>query len=219
MPGRLEHESPDWASFAGAPRQQVQRANHVHLMGATWIHVEGVDAGQRMHHGVDVDRSHELSDQRVTDVELEIVGASQVITRLAGIDADNLAHAGVFHQALHEEGSPPAGDAGNENAPFLSGHLQLSLALEIMRGRWAWLRQAFYPAFTLHSFVARRTLLEKIPTCRKKSHERKPRFPLISVQYVRLMTSRSMCATAADTLSRRGDFAVRSAHSSWRSSE
>ena len=38
-------------------------------------------------------------------------------------------------------------------------------------------------------------------------------------QYVRLMTSRSIRAIAFDTASSNGDFAWRSANSSWRSSE
>src|SRR2546428_4902 len=41
----------------------------------------------------------------------------------------------------------------------------------------------------------------------------------VQLQYVRLMTSRSIRATAFDTVSSSGDFACRSANSSWRSSE
>ncbi len=132
-------------------------------MRTSWVHVEGVDARQRVHDCVDADGSHELADQRVTDVELQVVGASQVVTGLAGVDADHLGDAWVFRQALHEQCSPPASDSSDQNAPFLSGHLQS--------------------------------------------------------QYVLFITSRSICATAAETVSRSGDFAVRRAHSSWRSSE
>src|SRR5437667_8972892 len=49
-------------------------------------------------------------------------------------------------------------------------------------------------------------------------HETASGFSLI-YQYVRLITSRSMRITARETLSSRGDFAWRSANSSWRSSE
>src|SRR5438552_5777206 len=49
--------------------------------------------------------------------------------------------------------------------------------------------------------------------------EGKPSGFSLIYQYVRLITSRSMRITARETLSSRGDFAWRSANSSWRSSE
>src|SRR5713226_6132149 len=58
----------------------------------------------------------------------------------------------------------------------------------------------------------RRRVSEADPPMR----ENRQVFPHI---YVLLITSRSICATARATTSRRGDFAWRSANSSWRSSE
>jgi hypothetical protein len=53
--GRLEDEARHRAALSGTAREQVERADHVHLMGAPRIHVERVDAGQRVHDGVDSD--------------------------------------------------------------------------------------------------------------------------------------------------------------------
>ena len=70
-------------------------------MRAGGVHVERVDAGQRVHDGVDADRPHELADERVPDVQLQIIGAAEVVARLANVDADDLRHVGVVDQALH----------------------------------------------------------------------------------------------------------------------
>src|SRR6202171_6219914 len=107
MSGRLQDESPNGTAFACTPREQVQRADDVHLMRAPLIHVERVDARHRVHDGVDADGSHELADQGVADVELEVISAAEVVTRLAGVDADDFGDAWVVAQPLHEQSSPP----------------------------------------------------------------------------------------------------------------
>ena len=119
---RLQDEAPDGAAFAGAPGKQVEGADHVHLMGAARIHVEGVDAGEGVDDGVDADRAHELADEGVTDVELEVVGATEVVVRLADVDADDLRDVRVLDQALHDKGAPPARDAGDEDAALFGSH-------------------------------------------------------------------------------------------------
>ncbi|TMB42007.1 MAG: hypothetical protein E6J53_10110 [Chloroflexi bacterium] len=62
-----------------------------------------------------------LADQRMTNVKLQVVGAAEVITRLADVDADHLGDIRVLDQALDEQGTPPSGHAGNENSS-LFGH-------------------------------------------------------------------------------------------------
>ena len=55
------------------------------------------------------------------DVELQVVGASEVVARLSDVDADDLGHVGVFDEALHEQRAPPPGHTSDENASLL-GH-------------------------------------------------------------------------------------------------
>src|SRR5579864_2541754 len=98
----------------------------------------------------------------MADVEVQVIGAAQVVARLPDVDADDLGHVGVGQQTLDGERTPPAGDARDEDAPLPRSHRS---------------------------------------------------------QYVRLITSLSIWATARETVSSSGDFAWRSANSSWRSSE
>jgi hypothetical protein len=85
----LEDEAPDRAAFACAAREEIQSADHVHLVRTRWIHVEGVDARERVDHGVDADRADELADQGVPDVQLQVVRPAEVVARLADVDADD----------------------------------------------------------------------------------------------------------------------------------
>src|SRR5207237_5948454 len=86
--GGLDHEAAHRAVGPGASGEQVERADDVHLVRAAGVHVERVDASEGVHDGVDADRANQLADQRVPDVELQIVGAPQVISRLADVHAD-----------------------------------------------------------------------------------------------------------------------------------
>ena len=90
-------------------------------MRAARVHVERIDAGQRVHDRVNAYRSHQLADQRVPDVELQVVGASEVVARLADVDADDLGHVRVLDEALHEQRAPPPGHTSDEDASLL-GH-------------------------------------------------------------------------------------------------
>jgi len=92
----LEDETRHRAAFPGTTCQQVEGADHVHLVRAPWIHVERIDAGQRVHDSVDPDRSHQLADERVADVELQVVSAAEVVARLADVDADHLGDVGIL---------------------------------------------------------------------------------------------------------------------------
>ena len=74
-----------------------------------------------MHDRVDADGSNELSDERVADVELEVVGAPKVVTWLADVDADDLCDVRVLHEALDDECSPPTRDTGDQDSSLL-GH-------------------------------------------------------------------------------------------------
>src|ERR1700694_4375815 len=93
--GGLEDEAGYGAALAGTPGQQVEGADHVHLVSTSWIHVERIDAGQRVHDGVDPNRSDQLADERVTDVELQVIGTAQVVARLPGVAGDDLGGATV----------------------------------------------------------------------------------------------------------------------------
>ena len=95
-------------------------------MRAPRVHVERVDAGQRVHDGVDADRAHELADQRVADVELQVVGAPQVVARLADVDADDLGDVGILDEPLHDQRAPPSRHAGDENSSLLGQALSVS---------------------------------------------------------------------------------------------
>ena len=125
--GRLQDEAAHRAVPAGAAGQQVEGADHVGLVRAPRIEVEGVDRGAGMHHGVDADRAHQLADQRMADVELQEIRTPKVVVRLAGVDADHLGHLGLGDQALHQQRSPPAGHAGDQDPP-LAGHAPPSLS-------------------------------------------------------------------------------------------
>ncbi len=121
----LEDEAGHRAARAGATRQQVERADDIHLMGAMRIHVERIDPRQRVYNGVDPDRPDQLADERVADVEIEVVGAAQVVARLAGVDADNLGDIRIIDQALHDQRTPPPSHPGDENSPLLRCHRYL----------------------------------------------------------------------------------------------
>ena len=53
--------------------------------------------------------------------------APEVVAGFAGVDADDLRHVRVVDQALHEQGAPRAGDAGDQNASLPGGHLRNSV--------------------------------------------------------------------------------------------
>ncbi|OLD24978.1 MAG: hypothetical protein AUJ02_06525 [Chloroflexi bacterium 13_1_40CM_3_65_12] len=91
-------------------------------MSAPRVEIERVDAGERVHDRVDAHRSHQLADEGMTYVELEVVGAAEVVSRFADVDADDLRDIRVLDQSLHDERSPPPRDAGDEDPPFLVCH-------------------------------------------------------------------------------------------------
>src|SRR3954453_9911350 len=107
MAGRLEDEGGHGNIRSRATGQQVQRADDVHLVRAARVHVEGIDSRERVYDRVDADRTHQLADQRVADVELQVIGAPEVVAGLADVDADDLGDARVIHQALNEQCAPP----------------------------------------------------------------------------------------------------------------
>src|SRR3982074_1038082 len=119
MARRLEHESPRRTSFAGTSREQVQRADDIRLMSTARVHVERIDARHRVHDGIDANGAHQLANERVTDVELQVIGASEIVAGLASVDADDLGDIRIFNEALHKKCTPPSGDPGDENAPLL----------------------------------------------------------------------------------------------------
>src|SRR5689334_12808933 len=96
-------------------------------MRARGVHVERVDPREGVDHGVHPDGAHELADQRVADVELQVVGAAEVVPRLADVDADDFGDVWVFDQALHYERAPPARDPGDEHTSLLR-HPYLSMS-------------------------------------------------------------------------------------------
>jgi hypothetical protein len=61
----------------------------------------------------------------MTDIELEVIGASEVIARLAGVDSDHLGDVGVVDQALHDQRTPPPGHPGDEYSSLSRSHLYL----------------------------------------------------------------------------------------------
>src|SRR5207237_9670837 len=76
----------------------------------------------------------------VTDVELQVVRAAEVVARLTDVDADHVSDVGVFREALHDERAPPTGYARNENPPLL-GHpspsCRIVRTIRGPRARWA----------------------------------------------------------------------------------
>src|SRR5260370_20605782 len=97
-------------------------------MRAPRVEVERIHTSERVNDSVDAHRPHELADERVADVELEVVRAAEVVPRLADVDTDHLGDVRVFDEALHGESSPPARDSGDEDASLLRGHREISLS-------------------------------------------------------------------------------------------
>src|SRR5581483_6257297 len=85
--------------------------------------------------GVDADGAHELADERVADVELEVVGAPEVVSRLTDVDADDLGDVGILDQALDEQRAPPPSHAGDEDASLLRHERPVYVASERIRPR------------------------------------------------------------------------------------
>ena len=118
--GRLEDEAADGAVGPGTAGEQVQGSDHIHLVRPARVHVERVDACQRVDDGVDAHGAHELADQGVADVELQVIRAAEVIARFADVDPDDLGDVGILDQPLHHERTPPPGHTGHKNAPLPS---------------------------------------------------------------------------------------------------
>src|SRR5207249_9250769 len=60
------------------------------------------------------------------DVDLEEVGAPEVVARLLGVDAHDLGHVGLVVQALDGERAPPARDPGDQDPAI--GHSPIVVA-------------------------------------------------------------------------------------------
>ena len=84
--------------------------------------LEGVDHDLGVDDGVDPDRPDQLADQGVADVELQEVGVTEVVVRLGGVDTDDLLDTGLLDEPLDEEGTPPAGNTGDEHAALSIRH-------------------------------------------------------------------------------------------------
>src|SRR5437016_1256729 len=104
---------------AGTAREQVQGADDVHLVRSRRVHIEGVDTRQRVHDRVDTHRADELADERVADVELQVIRAAEVVARLPDVDPDDVRDVGIFRQALHHQRAPPARHPSDEDPPSL----------------------------------------------------------------------------------------------------
>ena len=91
-------------------------------MRASRVHVERIDARESVHDGVDSHRADELADERVADVELQVVGPPQVVSRFADVDTDDLGDVGILYEALYDERTSLARDVGDEDVALLIGH-------------------------------------------------------------------------------------------------